>query len=239
MKLSIFTSTTSDGIMSNSKKYYPKLNKEEIDKVYNINIERFLSKYNLKREDAVIMNDSNTKISSHTVTKDNKKYKDRILILKESTKNVPILVETDDDPIIVAYATDDNDKQIAVIGKASIENLNNDLIHDMTEILMKESNKATFEMKFYIGPCPSKENYIIDENLELEEKIFKKAVEKANGKIHLDLRYAIFNQLYLEIVAPEEIYFDSNDTVENNKYFSTIGNRIGKHVSCVVFTEEE
>ena len=110
------------------------------------------------------------------------------------------------------------------------------IFKDYYKILGLDSNKATFEMKFYIGPCPSKENYIIDENLELEEKIFKKAVEKVNNKIHLDLRYAIFNQLYLEIVAPEEIYFDSNDTVENNKYFSTIGKRIGKHISCVVFT---
>ncbi|MDO4996259.1 MAG: laccase domain-containing protein [Bacilli bacterium] len=238
MKLSIFTSTTSDGIMSNNKKYYPKLSKEEIEKVYNLNLSRFLSKYNLKVEDAVIMNDSNTKISSHTVTTNNKKYKDRILVLKESTKNIPILVETSDDPIIVAYATDDNNKQIAVIGKASIDNLNNDLIHDMTEILMKESNKATFEMKFYIGPCPSKENYIIDENLELDEKVFKKAVEKIDDKIHLDLRYAIFNQLYLEIVAPEEIYFDSNDTVEDKKYYSDLANKVGRHISCVVFTEE-
>ena len=147
-------------------------------------------------------------------------------------------METSDEPIIVAYATDDDDKQIAVIGKASIENLNNDLIHDMTEILMKESNKATFEMKFYIGPCPSKENYIIDENLELDEKVFKKAVEKIDNKIHLDLRYAIFNQLYLEIVAPEEIYFDSNDTVEDKKYYSDLANKVGRHISCVVFTEE-
>lgn len=238
MKLSIFTSTTTDGIMSNNKKYYPKLNKEEIDKIYNLNLSRFLSKYNLKVEEAVIMNDYNSKISSHTVTSKNKKYKDRILILKESTKNIPVLVETSDDPIIVAYATDDNNKQIAVIGKASIDNLNNDLIHDMTEILMKESNKATFEMKFYIGPCPSKENYIIDENLELDEKVFKKAVEKISGKIHLDLRYAIFNQLYLEIVAPEEIYFDSSDTVEDKKYYSDLSNRLGRHISCVVFTEE-
>lgn len=238
MKLSIFTSTTSDGIMSKNKKYYPKLSKTEINKIYNINLERFLSKYNLKVEDAIIMNDSNSNISSHVVTKNRKKYKDRILVLKESAKNIPILVETSDDPIIVAYATDDNDKQIAVIGKASIENLNEDLIHDMTEILMKESNKATFDMKFYIGPCPSKENYVIDENLELEEKIFKKTVEKTNDKIHLDLRYAIFNQLYLEIVAPEEMYFDSNDTVENKKYYSDIAGRVGQHVSCIVFTEE-
>lgn len=239
MKLSIFTSTTKDGIMSKDKKYFPKLNKEEIDSIYKVNIDRFLSKYNLSYEKAIIMNESNKKKSSHTITENNKNYKDRILILKESTKNIPVLVETDDEPIIVAYAEDDDNKQIAVIAKASIENLNNDLIHDMTEILMKESNKATFEMKFYIGPCPSKENFIIDKDLELNDRIFKKAVEKIDNKIHLDLRYAIFNELYMEIVAPEEIYFDSNDTVENSKYFSKLGNKQGKHVTCVVFTDEE
>lgn len=239
MKLSIFTSTTKDGVMTKDRKYFPKLNKEEIETVYNINVKNFLSKYNLSIENAIVMDNSNTKKSSHTITADNKKYKDRILVLKECTKNTPVLVECDDEPIIVAYAEDDDNKQIAVIGKATIENLNNDLIHDMTEILMKESNKATFEMKFYIGPCPSKESFIIDENLELDERIFKKAVEKINGKIHLDLRYAIFNELYMEIVAPEEIYFDSNDTVTNTNYYSKLANRNGKHISCVVFTEEE
>ena len=103
---------------------------------------------------------------------------------------------------------------------------------------MKESNKATFEMKFYIGPCPSKENYVINDSLKLNEKIFANAVENINGQKHLDLRYAIFNQLYLEIVDPSCIYFDSNDTVQSDKYFSKIANRNGKHISCVVFTDE-
>lgn len=217
MKLSIFTSKKSDG------------NMENID-----NINKYLSRMNLDGNNAIIMNDLNVKKSSHSVVVGNNKLKDRILILKENIKNIPVVVETDDDPIIVAYAEDDDNKQIAVIAKASIDNLNTNLIHDMTEVLIKESNKATFEMKFFIGPCPSKDNYPVDKKLELNDKIFGKAVE--NNK--LDLRYAIFNQLYLEIVDPSCIYFDSNDTVEDD-YFSTIGKKPGKHISCVVFTDEE
>lgn len=217
MKLSIFTSKKSDGNMNNLE-----------------NINKYLSRMNLDGNKAIIMNNLNVKKSSHSVVEGNNKLKDRILILKENVKNIPVVVETDDEPIIVAYAEDDNNKQIAVIAKASIDNLNTDLIHDMTEVLMKESNKATFEMKFFIGPCPSKDNYPVDKKQELNDKIFGKAVE--NNK--LDLRYAIFNQLYLEIVDPSCIYFDSNDTVEDD-YFSTIGKKQGEHISCVVFTDEE
>lgn len=239
MKLNIFTSTVKDGILSKDKNYFPKLTKEEINAIYEVNINRFLSKYNSDYKKAIILNDKNSKMSSRVVTENNSKSKDKILILKETTKNIPVLVETDDAPVIVASATTDNEEQVAVIGKASIDNLNNNLIHEMTEILMKETDKATFEMTFYIGPCPSKENYIIKDKSILKHKLFDKAIEEKDNKIYLDLRYAIFHELYLEIVDPNSIYFDSTDTVTSPKYFSTLGKKLGKHVTCVVFTDEE
>lgn len=239
MKLNIFTSTTYDGSMTKDRKYYKKGTKEEIDTLYDLKVKRFLSKYNLSNEFAVTINDKNTKMSSRTVTRENTKYKEKILVLKENTPNVPVLVETNDDPIIVASAEDENNKKVAVISLATIDNLKNNLIHEMTEVLMKETDKPTFEMTFYIGPCPSKENYIIEDKSIVDTKLFEKAIEVKDNKIYLDLRYAIFNELYLEIVDPNNIYFDSTDTTSSNKYYSILGNKPGKHISCVVFTEDE
>lgn len=238
MKLNIFTSTIKDGIMSNNKKYFPNLSKEEVKIIYNLNVKRFLEKYNLRIEDMIKLNDKGNKVTSRVVTDNNKIYKDKILLLKENTTNIPIIVETDDDPVIVATAKNEKNETIAAISKASIENLSNNLIHEMTEILMKETDAATFEMTFYIGPCPSKENYLIQDKSKVNTKFFEKALEEKNKKLYLDLRYAIFNELYLEIVDPNNIYFDSTNTVSSSKYFSEIGNKPGKHLTCIVFKEE-
>ena len=239
MKLNIFTSNVKDGIISKDKKYFPNLTKEEVELLYEVNVRKFLSKYNLDYEKATILNEKNNRMTSHVVTEDNKKLKDKILILKEQTKNIPILVETDDDPVIVGSATDDEDKKIAVIGKASIENLNENLIHEMIEALIKETGRAPFETTFYIGPCPSKENYLIKDKTILKHPLFNSALEKKGRKTYLDIRYAIFNELYLEIVDPNSIYFDSTDTASSSKYYSKIGDKPGRQVTCVVFTDEE
>ena len=48
----------------------------------------------------------------------------------------------------------------------------------------------------------------------------------------------LFNQLLKEIVDPNFIYFDSNDTTESD-YFSDFTDKKGKHLVCVVYTNEE
>lgn len=239
MKLNIFTSTINDGVMSNEKNLLENLSKEERELLFKTNVKRFLSKYNLNSDDAIFLSDNEEKITSHVATFNNKKIKSSILILKDNTVNLPILIQTDDDPVIVASAKTEDEKTVAVIGKASLKNLSNNLIHEMTESLMKETNAATFEMTFYIGPCPSKETYLIKNKKDVENKIFEKAQTVKNNKLYLDLRYAIFNELYLEIVDPNNIYFSSTDTVLSPDHFSKIGNKKGKQITCVVFTNEE
>lgn len=238
MKLNIFHSTITDGIMSKDKKYFKTVTKDDIEAMYYLKTKRFLQKYNLSNEDMVVLSKKNKKIATRVVTANQKDYKEAVLMLKESTANLPVLVETDDDPVIVASAEDENNKKVAVIALATIGNLKNGIIHEMTEALMKETDKATFEMTFYIGPCPAKENYVVDKDL-VSDKIFEKAIETKKNNTYLDIRYAIFNELYLEIVDPNNIYFDSTDTVTSEKYFSKIGNKQGQHVACVVFTDEE
>ena len=62
---------------------------------------------------------------------------------------------------------------------------------------------------------------------------------KKNGKNYLDIRLAIFNDLYNQIVNPECIYFDSTNTVKNKDYYSNIGNRLGKNLIGIVFKEDK
>ena len=105
---------------------------------------------------------------------------------------------------------------------------------------MKETDAPPFEMTFYIGACPSKENFILDSVEELTSPIWKDTYEKKKkNKYYLDIRYAIFNQLLKEIVDPNYIYFDSNDTTEEENYFSDISDKKGRHLECVVYTDEE
>ena len=55
MKLNVFVSSTRDGIMSQDKKYFPKLTKEERESLYKNTLSRFFSRRELHSEDAVII----------------------------------------------------------------------------------------------------------------------------------------------------------------------------------------
>ena len=78
-------------------------------------------------------------------------------------------------------------------------------------------------MTFYIGACPSKEIFEVDQTLLTNNYIWKDTITKKKKKHYLDIRYAIFNTLIKEIVDPNNIYFDNNDTTTDERYFSTIG----------------
>lgn len=238
MKLNVFVSSTKDGIMSNDKKYFPKLTKEERDLLYESTLTRFFSKRNIGRENVIIINDKNTKHSAHTATIENKKIKDKVVVLKDKTPNLVVAVETSDEPIIVASAKNEQNENTCVVAKASIKNLNEDLLTLMVDTLMKETDAPPFEMTFYIGACPSQDKFVLDNVNELTSPIWKDTYKKKKNKYYLDIRYAIFNQLLKEIVDPNFIYFDSNDTTESD-YFSDFTDRKGKHLECVVYTDEE
>ena len=238
MKLNVFVSSTKDGIMSNDKKYFPKLTKEERDLLYESTLTRFFSKRKIDRENVIIINDKNTKHSAHTSTKENKKIKDKVVVLKDKTPNLVVAVETSDEPIIVASAKNEQNESTCVVAKASIKNLNEDLLTLMVDTLMKETDAPPFEMTFYIGACPSQDKFILDNISELTSPIWKDTYKKKKNKYYLDIRYAIFNQLLKEIVDPNFIYFDSNDTTESD-YFSDYTDKKGRHLECVVYTDEE
>lgn len=238
MKLNVFVSSTKDGIMSNDKKYFPKLTKEERGLLYESTLTRFFSKRNIDRENVIIINDKNTKHSAHTATIENKKIKDKVIVLKDKTPNLVVAVETSDEPIIVASAKNEQNENTCVVAKASIKNLNEDLLTLMVDTLMKETDAPPFEMTFYIGACPSQDKFVLDNISELTSPIWKDTYKKKKNKYYLDIRYAIFNQLLKEIVDPNFIYFDSNDTTESD-YFSDFTDKKGKHLECVVYTDEE
>lgn len=239
MKLNVFVSSTKDGIMSKDKKYFPKLTEEERNILYETTLDRFFSKRNLNYQDAIIITDKNTKDASRTATKDNKKIKEKVVILKETTPNLPVAVETTDSPIIVASAKDKEGKNTCAIALGTIKNINDGILSLLVDNLMKETDAAPFEMTFYIGACPFKENYVLDDISDLTSPIWTNTYEKKKKKYYLDIRYAIFNQLIKEIVDPNFIYFDSTDTTEDENYFSNFTDKKGKHLECVVYTNEE
>ena len=239
MKLNVFVSSVKDGIMSKDKNYFPKLTEEERNILYENTLNRFFIRRNLNYKDAVIITEKNNKNSSRVATKDNRKIKEKVVILKESTSNLPVAVETSDSPIIIASAKNKEGKNTCAIALATLKNINDDLLSLMIDSLMKETDAAPFEMTFYIGACPSKENYVLDSIEELTNPLWKNTYTKKKKKYYLDLRYAIFNQLIKEIVDPNYIYFDSTDTTTDLNYFSEMSDKKGKHLECVVYTDEE
>ncbi len=235
MKLNVFSTTIKDGNFTKEKKYYPNLTTKEINLLYDANINRFLKKTGFPIKNYVVLSTKNKELKARTVTETTKKVKEQILILKGTTKDVAVLVETNDNPVIIASFNN-----TCAIALGTIENINNNIVHELIEALIKETNAAPFEMTFYITACPSKENYRLDSLDKLTELgIWKDTYLKKRGKYYLDIRYAIYNQLLYEIVDPHYIYFDSKDTTENLNYYSNLAERPGLNLTCVVYTDEE
>lgn len=233
MKLNIFRTTIKEGNFSKNRKFYPNLNTKEIELLHDSKIKKFIETTNLNIDNYLVLENNNKKLNKQTINKDTKKVKEQIIVLK--SENVALLVETVDDPIIVVSANN-----VSVIGIGTIENLDNNILHEMIEILIKETDVATFEMTFYIGACPNKENYEIKNiNLLKNNNVWKDSYEKLNNKYYLDIRYAIYNTLLYEIVDPHNIYFDSKDPVDNKNYYSKIGQREGTNLTCVVYQNEK
>ena len=238
MKLNVFVSSQRDGIMSKDKKYFPNLSTEERELLYKTTLTKFFERRNIRYEDILILTEKNNVIKSRSVATVSEKSKEAIFILKDNS-NKCVAVETSDYPVIIATANTDDGKSVSAIAQGTINNLNNDLLHEIIECLLKETNAAPFEMTFYIGACPSKEKLIVNPNLLTNSYIWKDTITKKKKNHYLDIRYAIFNTLIKEIVDPNNIYFDSTDTTEDEKYFSDLGNKPGKNLVCVVYTNEE
>ena len=238
MKLNVFVSSQRDGIMSKDKKYFPNLSTEERELLYKTTLTKFFERRDIKYEDILVLTEKNNVIKSRSAATVNEKSKEAIFILKDNS-NKCVAVETSDYPVIIATANTDDGKSVSAIAQGTINNLNNDLLHEIIECLLKETNAAPFEMTFYIGACPSKEKLIVNPNLLTNSYIWKDTITKKKKNHYLDIRYAIFNTLIKEIVDPNNIYFDSTDTTDDEKYFSDLGNKPGKNLVCVVYTNEE
>ena len=238
MKLNVFVSSQRDGIMSKDKKYFPNLSTEERELLYKTTLTKFFERRNIRYEDILILTEKNNVIKSRSAATVNEKSKEAIFILKDNS-NKCVAVETSDYPVIIATANTDDGKSVSAIAQGTINNLNNDLLHEIIECLLKETNAAPFEMTFYIGACPSQEKLIVNPNLLTNSYIWKDTITKKKKNHYLDIRYAIFNTLIKEIVDPNNIYFDSTDTTDDEKYFSDLGNKPGKNLVCVVYTNEE
>ena len=239
MKLNVFVSSQRDGIMSKDKKYFPNLSQEERNILYEATLTKFFERKNIKYENVIVLTEKNTEIKSRAVTESMKQPKEAILLLKDTAKDLCIAVETSDYPVVIASAKKEDGHSVTAVSLGTIENINNGLLHEIIESLIKETNAAPFEMTFYIGACPSKEKLIVNPNLLTNSYIWKDTITKKKKNHYLDIRYAIFNTLIKEIVDPNNIYFDSTDTTDDEKYFSDLGNKPGKNLVCVVYTNEE
>lgn len=239
MKLNVFISSQKDGIMSKEKQFFPNLTKEERELLYETTLTRFFERKNIEYEKVVVLPETNTEIKARSASKQAKKIKEAIIILKDNTNGICVAAETSDYPVIIATANTEDNHSVSAVAVGSIENLNNNILHEIIECLIKETNAAPFEMTFYIGACPAKDKLVVDPNLLTNPSIWKDTYTKKKKKTYVDIRYAIFNTLIKEIVDPNNIYFDSTDTSEEPKYFSNIGNKPGKNLVCVVYTDDE
>lgn len=239
MKLNVFISSQRDGIMSKEKEFFPNLTKEERELLYETTLTKFFERKNISYDKVVVLPENNKEIKARSASKPVKKIKEAIIVLKDTASDICVAAETSDYPVIIASANSEDNHSVSAVAIGSIENINNNILHEIIECLIKETNAAPFEMTFYIGACPSKDKLAVDPNLLSNPAIWKDTYTKKKKKTYVDIRYAIFNALIKEIVDPNNIYFDSTDTVDEPKYFSTIGNKPGKNLVCVVYTDDE
>ena len=133
MKLNVFISTQRDGIMSNDKKFFPNLSKEERELLYKTTLTRFFEKTNIKYENVVVLKEENKEIKARTATNSIKKLKEAILLLKDN-KNLCVALETSDAPAIIATATGEDNKSVSAIAIGTIENINNNILHNIIKL---------------------------------------------------------------------------------------------------------
>lgn len=235
-KLKIITTRTKDGNFDKNKESFPNLTVEEIELLYNTNLE----KLGIDIKNTVIINENNQE-EGYLILKKGKKKNEtnkEAVVIKDSLTDFFVLAETNDYPVVIGTVKKD-DEETAIIALATLNNLKNEILDKMVGYLIHATGCAPFDISFYISACPNKEDLIIADKKLLKARIFKGAIEKKNGKNYLDIRLAIFNDLYNQIVNPEYIYFDSTNTVENKDYYSNIGNRPGRNLIGIVFQEDK
>lgn len=234
-KLSVISTKIKDGNFTIEEKYFPNLTEEERILLYNTNLE----KLGIKRENAVILNEDNQE-EGYLLLKEGKiknTTKKEAVVMKSSLEDFFILVETSDSPVMIGSVTKKNETTV-VVALGTLKNLKNEILDKMVGYLIHATGCAPFDMTFYISSCPNKEDYIIKDQMLVESRIFKDAIEKKKDGYHLDIRLAIFNDLYNQIVNPDSIYFDSTNSVEKENSFSEIGKRPGKKLVGIVFQKK-
>lgn len=238
-KLNIIKSSIKDGIMSEEKEFFPNLTEENIKLLYKNNLNKFLKKINLKEEDIVLIDDNNIE-EGYLILKEGKKKnntKKEVIIIRSSLPNFLVGVKTNDYPLIMGSVTI-KEETVCGVCLGNLENINNEILDKLVGYLIMETGCAPYDITFYISSCISKEKLIIDEQKYLTSRVLKMGIEKQKNGSHLDLRLAIFNELYSQIVEADHIYFDTDNIEDNFNYFSKIGNRNGKNIIGVVFNEE-
>lgn len=238
-KLNIIKSNIKDGIISKDINYFPNLKTEEINLLYETNLNKYLNKLNLSKQDIVLIDDDNIE-EGYLILKEGKvkntTHKE-VIIMRSSLTNFLVGIKTNDYPIIVGTVEKDNEI-ICGVCLGNLDNLNNEILDKLVGYLIMETGCAPFDITFYISSCPSKQKLIIEQEKYLKSRVIKTGIEKQKDGYHLDLRLAIFNELYNQIVEADHIYFDTENIEEKTNYFSEIGNRPGKNIIGVVFTDE-
>lgn len=237
-KLNIITSFTKDGIMSNDRKYFKNLTKTERDLLYNKTLERFLQKINISTNKCIILNKDNNEYGYKLIGKNKKlNTKKEVIVMKSTTPNFFVGAETVDEPVIIASVTK-NRETVCAIGLGSLENLKNELLDKMVGYLINESGCTPFEITFYISATLKPENVIIKDKEFINSRVLKEGITKENDGYHLDIKLAIFKDLYNQLVDPKLIYFSSDNPITDNRYFTNVGNRAGKNIIGVFFQDE-
>lgn len=237
-KLNIIKSTTKDGIMSIDKDFFPNLTIEERNLLYESTIERFLNKLNIKDKNFTIINEKNTEYGYKLIGKSpkNTTLKETVVI-KSTTKNYFVGVETADDPIIIATVNKD-DQEVCAISLGSVENIHNELLDKIVGYLINETGCTPFDISFYISACPNKENLIITDETLINSRVLKQGITKEKDGYHLDLRFAIVKDLDNQLVDPNKILLDPTNTIDDLNHYSKLAKRNGKHLIGVMFTDE-
>ena len=134
-KLKIITTRTKDGNFDKNKESFPNLTEEEIELLYNSNLE----KLDIDRKNTVIINENNQEEGYLILKKGKKKTETNkeAVVIKDSLTDFFVLAETNDYPVIIGTVKKD-DEETAIIALATLNNLKNESGNSGNLVLSKE-----------------------------------------------------------------------------------------------------
>lgn len=233
----IFNSTIYDGPMSGQKRFYP----ENMDAS---NIKNDLFKRRLNLGEKYGFDGTKIIVPLQKNMSCNNKYPDGkyvvlndedcvyqeidlwsvdiptdIMLIKKGIPGVMMAYPVADCPVVIM---EDRKNGALALAHCGAEYINRELPMQIADSLLKEVNSFDEDIKVYVGPYASADNFTYDSypKWATNDKVWDGCIYEKDGLYHIDMKKAIINQLNERKIKLENIKISNVDTISSPYYYS-------------------